>query len=115
VTFAVIRDMNEEERCTPRRDRIPLSVMCAVLEVSRAGFYAWHGRARSERASDDEELTEMVRHIHEEHERRLGIDRLVVELAKRGRRHSPQRVRRLARAAGLSLGSSAPVPGDHRG
>ncbi len=102
MKFAFIRDLHEEERRTPRRDRIPLSVMCAVLEVSRAGFYAWQGRARSERASEDEELTEVIRQIHEEHERRLGVDRLVVELAKRGRRHSPKRVRRLARAAGLS-------------
>jgi putative transposase len=102
VTFAFIRDMNKEERRKPRRDRIPLSLMCEVLDVSRAGFYAWQGRARSERASDDDELTEMIRQIHEEHERRLGIDRLVVELAKRRRRHSPQRVRRLARAAGLT-------------
>jgi putative transposase len=99
VKFAFIRDMGEDERRKPRRDRIPLSLMCAVLDVSRAGFYAWHSRARSERASEDEELTEIIRQIHEEHERRLGIDRLVAELAKRGRRHSPKRVRRLVRAA----------------
>lgn len=102
MKFAFIRDMNEEERRKPRRDRIPLSVMCEVLEVSRAGFYAWQGRARSERASEDEELTEIIRQIHAEHERRLGIDRLVGELARRGHRHSPKRVRRLARAAGLT-------------
>jgi hypothetical protein len=41
VKFAFIRDMNEEERCQLRRDRIPLSLMCDVLDVSRAGFYAW--------------------------------------------------------------------------
>ncbi len=102
MKFAFILDMNEEERRKPRRDRIPLSLMCEVLEVSRAGFYAWRCRSRSKRAREDAELTEIIRRIHEEHERRLGIDRLVAELAKLGHRHSPKRVRRLARAAGLT-------------
>jgi putative transposase len=47
-------------------------------------------------------LTERIKQIHTEHEGRLGIDRMVSELAKLGRAHSPKRVRRLARAAGLS-------------
>lgn len=59
-------------------------------------------RATSNRAREDAELTEVIKEIHDDHEGRLGIDRLVAELAKLGRRHSPKRVRRLARAAGLS-------------
>src|SRR3982074_3621786 len=35
------------------------------------------------------------------HEGRYGIDRIHGELARQGHRHSPKRVRRLARAAGL--------------
>jgi hypothetical protein len=40
----------------------------------------------------------------------LGIDRLASELAKLGHAHSPKRVRRLARAAGLT-GLGRPVDG----
>jgi len=47
-------------------------------------------------------MTEVIKKIHEDHKGRLGIDRLVAELAKLGRQHSPRRVRRLARAAGLT-------------
>ena len=102
MKFAFICDLNEEERRKPRQERIPVSLMCEVLDVSRTGFYAWLTRAESDRAKTDAELTELIKQIHDEHEGRLGVDRLVVELAKLGRRHSPKRVRRLARAAGLS-------------
>jgi putative transposase len=44
----------------------------------------------------------LIKKIHEEHQGRLGIDRIVTELAKLGHAHSAKRVRRLARAAGLS-------------
>lgn len=76
--------------------------MCDVLDVSRPGYYAWLTRAESEHARDDAELTVVITKIHHDHEGRLGIERLVVELAKLGRKHSHKRVRRLARAAGLS-------------
>ena len=102
MKFAFIRDLDEEERRKPRPARIPVSLMCEVLEVSRCGFYAWRKRDRSEREKEDAELTALISEIHEHHQGRLGIDRLVAELAKRGRRHSPRRARRLARAAGLT-------------
>jgi hypothetical protein len=102
VKFFFIRDLNEEERRKPRKERIPVFLMCEVLDVSRSGFYAWLTRATSDRAKEDAELTVVIKKIHDDHEGRLGIDRLVAELAKLGRRHSPQRVRRLARAEGLS-------------
>jgi putative transposase len=102
VKFAFICDLDEEEQRKPRKERIPVSLMCEVLDVSRSGFYAWLARAQSERAKEDAELTEVIKKIHDDHEGRLGIERLVAELAKLGRRHSPKRVRRLARAAGLS-------------
>ena len=76
--------------------------MCEVLDVFRSGFYAWLKRNRSDREKENTELTEVVKKIHEDHKGRLDIDRLVAELAKLGRQHSPGRVRRLARAAGLT-------------
>jgi putative transposase len=102
VKFTFIRDLDKGERGKPRDDRIPVSLMCEVLGVSRSGFYAWLRRAESDRAKEDMELTEIITKIHDEHQGRLGVDRLVAELARLGRRHSPKRVRRLARAADLS-------------
>jgi putative transposase len=102
VKFAFIHDLDGEEQRKPRKDRIPLSLMCKVLDVSRSGLYAWRKRVRPDREKEDAELTEVIKNIHEDHKGRLGIGRLVAELAKLSRRHSARRVRRLARAAGLS-------------
>lgn len=102
MKFAFIQGLDAEERGKPRRERIPISLMCEVLGVSRGGYYAWEKRVKSERAKADAELMAVITEVHHDHEGRLGIDRLVIELAKAGRRHSPKRVRRLAREAGLS-------------
>ena len=101
MRFAFIAEIDEENAGKPRRSRIPVSLACEVLEVSRAGYYAWMKRDRSSRAVEDEELMAAVIEIDTEHEGRYGIDRIHRELERRGRRHSPKRVRRLARAAGL--------------
>jgi putative transposase len=102
VKFVFIQSMDEEERRKPRQDRIPIALICEVLDVSRAGYYAWKKRPASNRDDADAKLTELIKEIHQDHRGRLGIDRLVSELAKLGYAHSPKRVRRLARAAGLS-------------
>jgi putative transposase len=102
VKFAFIDDLVEDERRKPCTQRIPVTLICQVLGVARSGYYAWKRRAESNRAHKDAELAEVIKQIHEEHEGRLGIARMVLELARRGRFHSPKRVRRLARAAGLT-------------
>lgn len=102
MKFAFIHGLNEEERRKSHKDRIPVSLMCEVLEVSRSGYYFWLDRDESDRAKEDAELTEIIKKIHGDHNGRLGIDRLVVAFTKLGHRHSPKRVRRLARAAGLT-------------
>ena len=101
MRFAFIRDLAAEQSRKPRDQRIPVALMCQVLEVSRAGYYAWAERPPSRHDLDDAELSERIIALDKEHEGRLGVERLVVELAKDGHRHSPKRVRRLARAAGL--------------
>lgn len=101
MRFAFIQELDEEEQRKARAERIPVSLMCEVLEVSRSGFYAWAKRGPSAREKEDAELRAIIIDIHQKHKGRLGIGRLVVELAKLGRFHSHKRVRRLARAAGL--------------
>jgi putative transposase len=102
VRFAFIRSEDEGNLRRPRRERLPVLFMCRVLEVSRSGYYAWLKRAPSARSVADAELAAEIARIHREHQGRYGIDRITRALARAGRRHSPRRVRRLARAAGLA-------------
>ncbi len=48
------------------RERWPIAVQCAVLQVSRSGYYAWRKRPPSARARRWEELTQRIRAIHEQ-------------------------------------------------
>lgn len=85
----------------PRNKRFPVTFMCEMLDVTPGGYYAWKKRMPSKRSLDDEELGDLIAVIHVENEGRYGIDRIHRELARRGHRAGPQRVRRLARARGL--------------
>jgi putative transposase len=85
-----------------KRAQHPVSLLCSVLGVSRAGYYAWKDRPRSERARCDDELLEQIRAIHAESRGTYGWPRVHAELRHRGVRVSRKRVARLMRAAGLS-------------
>jgi len=85
-----------------KRAQHPVSLLCSLLGVSRAGYYAWRDRPRSLRARRDEELTAQIRQIHEESEGSYGWPRMHAELRHRGVHVSRKRVARLMRAAGLS-------------
>jgi transposase InsO family protein len=101
VKFAFIAEVAEENERRPRNERFPVTFMCEMLEVTPGGYYAWKKRAPSDRQLDDERLADLITGIHVENEGRYGIDRIRRELARRGYRVGPQRVRRLARARGL--------------
>jgi putative transposase len=40
--------------------------MCQVLEVSRGGYYDWHGRKECERSRHDRLLLDAIRKIHQD-------------------------------------------------
>lgn len=101
VRFAFIADVAEEDKRKPREERFPVTFMCEMLGVTPGGYYSWKKRAPSKRQLDDEELAQLITEIHVENEGRYGVDRIHRELARRGHRVGPQRVRRLARARGL--------------
>ena len=85
-----------------RKSQHPVSLLCSVLGVSRAGFYAWKHRPASPRARRDAELLEQIGAIHDESKGTYGWPRVHAELRHRGIRASRKRVARLMRAAGLS-------------
>jgi transposase InsO family protein len=79
----------------------PITQSCAVLGVSRAGFYAWRGRSLGERAAADQRLAVEVAAIHTESQRRYGSPRVHRELRARGQHVGRKRVARLMRRQGL--------------
>lgn len=75
----------------------PVEVLCETLGVSRSGFYAWHRRPESARASEDRRLRYALRIAHREHHQRYGSPRLQRELRARGLCVGRNRVMRLMR------------------
>jgi hypothetical protein len=67
-----------------KRAQHPVSLLCSVLGVSPAGYYAWKTRPRSPRARRDDELTALIRQIHDESEGSYGWPRIHAELRHRG-------------------------------
>jgi putative transposase len=80
----------------------PVSGLCAVLGVSRAGYYAWTKRPPSQRRRRDGELLGAIRAVHADSKATYGWPRIHAELRHRGERVSRKRVARLMREAGLS-------------
>ena len=50
----------------------PIRVLCSVLEVSPAGYYAWRARAPSARSSANAELVVAIRRVHHDSGGRYG-------------------------------------------
>ncbi len=81
----------------------PVSVACALLGVSRSGYYEWATRAPSDRALSDAWLLEKIRAIWAENRKVYGAPRIHADLRmKHGVRVGRKRVERLMRGAGLS-------------
>jgi len=93
VTFAWIEE---------RRAEWPVTHMCRVLEVSRAGFYAWRSRAPSAAQVRREALTEQVARIHAQVKGRYGSPRVHAELVARGTPCCENTVARVMREAGIA-------------
>jgi len=79
----------------------PLTRLCRSVGVSRAGYYAWTHRPRSQRSQDDAALKETIRSIHAKSRQTYGSPRVHAALCAQGTRVSRKRVVRLMRCAGL--------------
>lgn len=75
--------------------------MCAVLEVSRSGYYAWRRREESPRAAANRELLDQIRVVHDESRRTYGAPRVHAQLRREGRSCGRNRVARLMAKGGL--------------
>ena len=80
--------------------------MCRVLEVSRAGYYAWRSRPLSARVRENQALFERIQAIHRATRQRYGSPRVFHELRARGVPCGENRVARLMRVGGLKAKSA---------
>ncbi len=80
----------------------PVRVMCEVLEVSPAGYYAWRGRPESGRATADQKLLGEIRRVHDGSRRRYGSPRVHAVLRAEGVRAGRHRVAHLMHQHGLA-------------
>lgn len=78
-----------------------ITTMCRVLEVSKAGYYAWRARPLCERGKADRVLTAKIREIQQRVKQRYGSPRVRMELRALGFPCGKHRVARLMREAAL--------------
>jgi transposase InsO family protein len=79
----------------------PVVVLCAVLGVSRSGFYAWQRRPPSARSRGDARLGAEIAATYARSQKRYGSPRIHRALRKRGLRVGKKRVARLMRETSL--------------
>jgi putative transposase len=87
---------------TANQAMFPIATMSRTFGVSRAGYYAWHGRAASARSKADAALTRRIKAIHAASRSTYGAPRIHAELADEGIHVGRKRVERLMKAAGLA-------------
>jgi putative transposase len=90
------------------RDSYPIRLMCAVLEVSPAGYYAWRERPVSARATSNAALLTEIRQVHRASGQRYGSPRVHAVLRMQGRGASRGRIERLMRRHGIRAIMASP-------
>jgi len=79
----------------------PVSLMCRVLEVSRAGYYASRHRPESGRTKANRQLATEILEVFETNRKAYGSPRVYLELRERKKYIGRHRVARLMRRNGL--------------
>jgi len=84
------------------KESFAVTELCEVLEVARAGFYAWKDRPPSQREQENRELLDVIQEIHSDrHTRWYGSPRMADELRDRGLCAGENRVARLMNREGI--------------
>jgi len=80
-----------------------VTMMCRLLKVSKAGYYAWCKRDQSKRAVDDARLSTRIKLIHKTSRRTYGSPRIHAQLQKDGVRVGRKRVARLMKLHAIEV------------
>lgn len=83
-------------------EKVPVTLSCETLSVSRSGYYSWTGRPQSQRAKQNKILIVELRRIHEESRLTYGLPRIHAKLRQEGKAVGKGRVTRLMKKAGIS-------------
>lgn len=78
-----------------------VGTLCAVLQVSRSGYYHWKDRGVTSRQRQDAELAKQIAAAHQRSRQNYGSPRIVHELRENGTPISKRRCSRLMKAQGL--------------
>jgi putative transposase len=84
-----------------RAERRNVKRACALLEISRAAFYAWLRHVSSRRQRRDEQLLDKIETVHEDSKGTYGSPRVHAELKARGEVCGENRIARLMQANGI--------------
>ena len=84
-----------------QRGAFPVRVLCDVMGVSPAGYYAWRGRPESPREAANRALLTEIRRLHLAHRGRYGAPRIHAALRGLGHAASRGRIERLMRRQGI--------------
>jgi putative transposase len=84
-----------------RRDEYPVTIMCRVLDVSPAGYYAWRARSESRRSVANRTLLDDIKRVHRDNHGCYGSPRIHRELEAQGHGTSRGRIERLMRRHGI--------------
>jgi putative transposase len=84
-----------------RRADYPVTILCDVLGVSAAGYYAWRSRPESRRSAANRILVDDIKRVYRDTSGRYGSPRIHIELKAQGRGASRGRIERLMRHHGI--------------
>lgn len=80
----------------------PVSQLCALLEVSRSGYYAWLGRKPCRRQRENAQLLRRIKEVHRQSRQSYGSPRVARQLRQEHQSCGRHRVARLMRQEGLA-------------
>ena len=81
--------------------RVPVRLLCRLLAVSPAGYYAWGARPARPRAAETRRLVAEIRVLHAESRRTYGSPRVHATRQAQGKRIGEHRVARLMRTSAI--------------
>lgn len=89
--YTVVKELSEEKD-------YPVRKLCPIVGISRAAYYKWLGREKSQLELENEELLQKMLKLQEEHHGILGCERMAMYVNKNGEVHyNVKRIRRVMR------------------
>ena len=79
----------------------PVRELCAVLQVSRSGYYGWCQGQETAREVANRQLVEEIQRVYHQKQGRYGSPRVTQQLRREGHPCNHKRVERLMRQQGL--------------